>query len=106
MRGGYNGGMPGWCTWYVHYRRPDLPNGMGNANTYISSARAAGFATGKIPQVGAVVQTSESSYGHVAYVVGVGNGTITVDEMNYVGRYIVSQRTISSGSGSIRGYIY
>ncbi len=106
MRGSYNGGMPGWCTWYVNYRRPDLPDGMGNANTYLSRARAAGLATGTVPRAGAVIQTNESSYGHVGIVDAVNGNSITITEMNYVGRYIVSQRTISASSSSIRGYIY
>lgn len=106
MWGSYNGGMPGWCTWYVHYRRPDLPNGMGNANSYIASARAAGYATGSVPRRGAVIQTRESGWGHVAIVDAVNGDMITLTEMNYVGRGIISRRTISAHSGAIVGYIY
>lgn len=94
MRGSYNGGSPGWCTWYVHYKRPDLPNGMGNARDYLRSARADGMATGSLARPGSVGVDGESGWGHVFYVESVSGGMMTVSEMNYVGRYIVSRRTI------------
>ena len=109
MRGGYNGGYPGQCTWYANYKRPDLPNGMGNGGQYVASARAKGLPTGTTPRAGALVSTREAAFfGHVAYVESVnwGAGTMTISEMNYVGPYIVSRRTISIGSSVIIGYVY
>lgn len=105
MTGSYNGGLPGWCTWYVNYKRPDLPNSMGNARDYLRSARAAGMATGTVARAGAIFQSRESSYGHVGYVERVnGDGTMTVSEMNYTGRYEVSRRTVSENIAV--GFIY
>jgi surface antigen len=109
MRGGYNGGYPGQCTWYANYKRPDLPNGMGNGGQYVASARAKGLPTGTTPRAGALVSTREAAfYGHVAYVESVnwGNGTMTISEMNYVGPYVVSRRTIPISSSVIIGYVY
>ena len=90
---------PGYCTWYVKSRRPDIPNRMGNASAWVSSARSQGLATGSTPQVGAVAQSGN----HVAYVEAVNGNTVTVSEMNWVGLYVTSTRTTSAGSFT---YIY
>ena len=103
--GSYNGGDPGQCTWYVNSVR-HFPGPMGNAGQYLSSANAYGLATGSVPQDGAVVVTDESFYGHVGIVVGVGDGTITIKEMNYLGPGKIDERTINTGAGIIKGYVY
>lgn len=86
----------GWCTWYAKEMRPDLPNRMGNAWKWPSSARAAGFAVGSTPRAGAIGQ-----YGnHVVYVESVNsNGTFNLSEMNYEGFGVVSSRSNVSPSG-------
>lgn len=82
----------GYCTWYVKNRRPDLPNNLGNANTWYSRAQAQGIPTGSTPRVGAVGMTT--AYAHVVYIEGVNsNGTVKVAEMNYNGWNVVSRRT-------------
>lgn len=85
-----------WCTDYVHSRRPDVPI-YGNAGyNWISSAQAAGKATGNTPQAGAVAVTN----GHVAYVESVNaDGSYVVSEMgwNYqAGNF--NQRTVRPGA--------
>jgi len=106
-RKGYvNNGYPyGWCTYYVATRR-QVPTSMGNAGRWLSSAKARGMSTGEVPAVGSIIVTNESWAGHVGIVDGVGNGTITITEMNYAGWGRVSSRTISQSSGVIKGYIY
>lgn len=105
MDGSYNGGLPGWCTWYANYKRPDLPNGMGNARDYGRNARAAGMATGSTARAGAIFQSRESSWGHVGYVEQVhSDGTMTVSEMNYTRRFEVSRRRVSTSIAVI--FIY
>ncbi len=97
----------GYCTYYVASRR-NIP-WFGNAGTWLSGARAAGFATGNVPQVGAIIVTSESRFGHVGIVEAVNNdGTITISEMNYSGFAKITSRTISISYsyGAIKGYIY
>ena len=85
----------GYCTWYAKSRRPDLPNRMGNASSWVASAAAQGFATGTAPQAGAIGQQGN----HVVYVESVnGDGTVTVSEMNYAGFGIVSSRTVPAGT--------
>ncbi len=99
-----NGYTAGYCTYYVKNRRGDLPNNLGNANTWVSRASAQGYSTGRTPRVGAVAYQPASSLGHVAYVEAVHNdGTVTVSEMNWSGWNVTSQRRVSA---SVFTYIY
>lgn len=95
-----NGYVAGYCTWYVKNRRPDLPNNLGNAATWVARAAAQGLPTGSTPQVGAVGQRGN----HVVYVESVNSdGTVTISEMNYKGLYVQTTRTLPASSFS---YIY
>jgi len=96
----------GWCTYWVASKRY-VPPRWGNAKNWLNSARAAGWATGSEPRVGAIVVTTDNRfYGHVAYVEGVSEGSITISEMNYVRWGVANTRTVPRNSGIIRGYIY
>ena len=68
---------------------------MGNANM-ATAAQAAGFTVNNTPEEGAIMQSSEGAFGHVAFVESVNNdGSITVSEMNYDGGpFAISTRTI------------
>lgn len=82
----------GYCTWYVKNMRPDLPNNLGNAATWVTRAQAQGIATGSTARAGAVGQRGN----HVVYVESVnGDGTITISEMNYQAWNQTSRRTVS-----------
>ncbi|MFA5872028.1 MAG: LysM peptidoglycan-binding domain-containing protein [Parcubacteria group bacterium] len=94
----------GYCTWYVAQRKY-VPWG-GNAISWLANARAYGKATGRTPRPGAIVVTGESRWGHVAVVESVKGSSFTVSEMNYVGFGKKSTRTLSAGSGVIKGFIY
>ena len=86
---------PGYCTWYAKNMRPDMPNNLGNANTWVYRAAAQGMATGSAPRAGAIGQQGM----HVVYVQSVnGDGTVTVSEMNYKGLYVVSTRTVPAST--------
>lgn len=88
-----NGYVAGYCTWYVKNRRPDLPNNLGNASTWVSKASAQGIATGSTPAVGAVGQRGN----HVVYVESVnGDGTINITDMNHKALYEITARTVSA----------
>jgi len=95
---------PGNCTWYVKSRRPDLPNDLGNANTWYYNAAAQGWKVGTQARTGAVGTTTAGALGHVVYVEAwYPDGTILISEMNYAGLY--SQRTrIANESDFV--YIY
>jgi surface antigen len=82
---------PGYCTWYVKNRRPDLPNNLGNADTWTFRAAAQGIGTGSRPVPGAVGQQGM----HVVYVESVQGNQMTISEMNYKGLYVTSSRTVS-----------
>lgn len=88
----------GNCTWYVKSRRPDLPNNLGNANTWYSMAASDGYAVGSSPKKGAVGTSTAGWLGHVVYVEGVSldGSTITISEMNYAGLYSTRTRTTSA----------
>ncbi len=95
----------GWCTWYVSQKR-FVPWG-GNAGTWLYNAKSMGYRTGRTPQVGSIMVTTENRfYGHVALVERVSGDSITVSEMNYVAWGKVSRRTLSASSRAIKGFIY
>ncbi len=87
----YNSYARGNCTWYVASRR-GVPVNWGNARTWLSRARNAGYATGSIPVPGAIAQTNAGYYGHVAFVEAVDGDRVLVSEMNYRGLFVIDQR--------------
>ena len=94
-RGSATGNLyaPGNCTFFAKSMRPDLPNNLGNANTWVKRASAQGFATGSIPKVKAIGQKAN----HVVYVTGVNNdGTFNLAEWNYRNLYERTDRTVSA----------
>ncbi|MDO0994317.1 CHAP domain-containing protein [Staphylococcus borealis] len=99
----------GQCTWYVYDRvGGNIGSTWGNANNWASAASAAGYTVNQTPEKGAILQTSEGTYGHVAYVESVNSdGSITVSEMNYSGGpFVKDTRTISASQASAYNYIH
>ena len=96
----------GNCTWYAYERRMQLgrPIGSfwGNANTWDTSARAAGFVVNNTPAPGAIFQTADGHYGHVGIVERVENGVVYVSDMNHAGYGVITHRTLNGASG----YLY
>lgn len=86
----------GNCTWYAKSRRPDLPNSLGNANTWYVRAAAMGWNVGATPKKGAIGVSTSGYLGHVVYVEGVSldGQTVTISEMNYRGLYSMNTRTV------------
>lgn len=84
---GYNGYVPGYCTYYAA-ARVSVPANWGNANTWAGNARRTpGWTVSKAPVVGAVAQTTRMSYlGHVAIVEAVSEdgSQIKISDMNGV----------------------
>ncbi len=105
---------PGNCTWYAYERRMQLgrPVGSfwGNANTWASSASAAGYRVDRSPEAGAVLVDRAGFYGHVGVVESIQtNGDVVISEMNnyaYGGFNIVNSRTISAGQAGAYLYIH
>ena len=100
----YNRFPYGWCTYYVASRR-NVP-WSGNAGDWYWNAQRSGYSVGRAPSAGAIMETGESGWGHVAYVESVNGGSFTVSEMNYNGWGVVSRRTISAGQVPLYGFIY
>lgn len=118
-RGFYSGGvMPGntyaWgnCTWWAYAMRrwanSPIPNTWGNANTWDDNAKRDGYIVNDTPAAGAVFQTDEGYYGHVAYVIEVNqiNGDWKISEMNARGLNVVSQRTFSKEAAKSYKFIH
>ena len=107
---------PGQCVWYAWWWRKHsplslgaLPDGMmGSANVWASVLAGYGFRVDRIPQVGAVFQTSVGYYGHVGVVIGINSdGSILVREMNYGGRaFVVTESTIPANQVGNFNYIH
>lgn len=58
-----------------------------------------------IPTVGAIIKTNESKYGHLAVVIAINNGTLTLIESNYNWNQRIGIREISVTDSRIKGYI-
>lgn len=102
----------GNCTYWAYAIRVWAGNPIGkwwgNANTWDDSARKENYVVNHTPAVGAVFQTDEGEWGHVAYVIKVDpmTGEWTISEMNAQGLNVVSQRTFSKGSAGYYTFIH
>lgn len=102
----------GNCTYWAFAMRLwagyPIPTTWGNANTWDDRAAADGYIVNRTPAVGAVYQTDEGDYGHVAYVIAVNdkNGEWTISEMNYAGLNIVGTRTFSKDYAAYYKFIH
>ena len=119
LKGFYMGEMvPGntyeWgnCTYWAYAMRVWAGNPIGkwwgNANTWDDSARNEEYVVNHTPAVGAVFQTDEGEWGHVAYVIKVdaANGEWTISEMNAPNLNVVSQRTFPKQSATYYTFIH
>ena len=118
-QGFYTGGpVPGdtyaWgnCTYWAFAMRLwagyPIPTTWGNANTWDDRAKRDGYVVNHTPEVGAVFQTDDGEWGHVAYVAAVNgqNGQWTISEMNYIDLNIVSKRTFSAEAANSYNFIH
>lgn len=99
----------GQCTYYVFDRvGGKIGSTWGNANNWANAAAASGYTVNNTPAAGAIMQTSQGAFGHVAYVESVGsNGSVTVSEMNYGhGPGVVTSRTISASEAASYNFIH
>lgn len=101
----------GQCTWYAFDKRAQdghtISTFWGDAKNWAGQASSAGFKVDHTPEKGAILQTINGPYGHVAYVERVNSdGSVYISEMNWVAPYIVSTRTISSNEAGSYSYIH
>ncbi|MDJ1112055.1 MULTISPECIES: LysM peptidoglycan-binding domain-containing protein [Macrococcus] len=91
----------GQCTWYVFNKRASMGKGIStywwHARNWANGAIKDGYTVNKTPAYGAIAQTSDGYYGHVAFVERVNaDGTILVSEMNYAtGVGVIGYRTLN-----------
>ena len=102
----------GNCTWWAYAMRKwsgsPIPTNWGNANTWDDNARAQGYEVNHTPIPGAIFQTDEGLYGHVAYVIKLDEKaeTFTISEMNAPTLNVVSQRTFKVSSAQFYNFIH
>lgn len=102
----------GNCTYWVFAMRLwagyPIPTSWGNANTWEDRAIRDGYEVNRTPAVGAVFQTDEGKWGHVAYVamVNAQTGEWTISEMNYAGLNIVGKRTFPKEAAARYNFIH
>jgi surface antigen len=102
----------GNCTYWAYAMRLWAGNPVGqywgNANTWDDTALSLGYIVDHTPTVGAVYQTDEGEWGHVAYVIAVDSktGDWTISEMNAKGLNIVSTRTFTHKDAAYANFIH
>lgn len=118
-QGFYVGGsVPGdtyaWgnCTYWVFAMRlwaeNVIPASWGNANTWDDSAIRDGYEVSRTPAVGAIMQSDEGEWGHVAYVTTVDTvtGKWTISEMNAPHLNVVTTRTFAASAAIHYDFIH
>jgi surface antigen len=101
----------GNCTYWAFAQRlwasKPIPTSWGNANTWDDRARADGYAVDHTPQAGAVFQTDDGQWGHVAYVTEVKpDGSWTITEMNAPNLNVVTTRTFAASAAPHYTFIH
>lgn len=91
---------PGQCTHWTKSVLGWVPNGWGDATNWAANAQAEGYTLSNTPKVGAVAWR----YGHVAAVIGVGDGTVTISEANY--RWVPYETRVVTIPTDTYSYIY
>jgi surface antigen len=75
-----------------------------NANRWGDRARALGYHVDGSPAVGSIAWSDAGRYGHVAYVVDVSGGTVTIEEYNHDGAGHYGRRAVAASA--FTGYIH
>lgn len=94
----------GYCTDYV--ARQVKVTWSGNANQWITNAKAQGYQVDRNPTAGAIIVTNESRMGHVAFIESVDGSLVTFSEWNYAGRFVKTIRTLDISNSIIKGIIH
>ena len=114
MGGSVEGDTYAWgnCTYWAFAMRlwagNSIPTSWGNANTWDERAIRDGYIVNHTPVVGAVMQSDEGDYGHVAYVIEVDSATgkWKISEMNAPVFNVVSRRTFAASSAAYYDFIH
>lgn len=115
-----NGFAVGYCTWYAAIISPNIfpyisetvqdRSFGGDARERCSNAKRAGLRVWSKPAVGAVIVYSRlrSSAGHVGKVINYypEDGKMIIRDMNYLGKFVVTERRENTNNSKISCYIY
>lgn len=102
----------GNCTYWVFAMRlwaeKVIPTSWGNANTWDEYSIRDGYTVSHIPTVGAIMQSDEGEWGHVAYVTAVDavTGKWTISEMNAPHLNVVTIRTFAPSAATHYDFIH
>ncbi|WP_103340029.1 CHAP domain-containing protein [Amycolatopsis sp. CA-126428] len=93
----YNRECVSWAAFNID-RHGESANNYGDAKYWDDNARGDGYRVDNTPTVGAIAQTDNGTYGHVAIVDSVRGGTVTVEDYNWAGdgHYLVHDVNASS----------
>ena len=100
----YNRECTSFVAWALHSRNGFEMPFHKNANRWGRSARKLGYLVNAKPGLGSVAWSNTGIWGHVAYVVAVHGGNVTVEEYNYAKRGDYDQRVVSATS--FAGFIH
>ncbi|SOC42011.1 CHAP domain-containing protein [Salinicoccus kekensis] len=100
----------GECTYHVfELVKGDanmIEKSWGDAEHWAKRAEADGYTVDRVPEEGAILQTSRGEIGHVAYVTSVTEDSIEISEMNYYEPYEVTERTVEAENINDYHYIH
>jgi surface antigen len=100
----YNRECTSFVAWALYSRNGFNMPFFDNANNWGPDAARRGYAVNSTPAVGSVAWSNAGSYGHVAYVVAVGGGNVTIEEYNEHWDGTYDKRTVPAGA--FTGYIH
>ncbi|MGN6588063.1 MAG: CHAP domain-containing protein, partial [Solirubrobacterales bacterium] len=100
----YNRECTSFVAWALHSRNGfEMPFHQ-NANQWGPMAIKRGFVVNSQPAVGSVAWSNGGVFGHVAYVVAVNGGNVTVEEYNFLVRGAYDKRVVSASA--FTGFIH
>jgi surface antigen len=102
--GEYNRECTSFVAWALYSRNGFRMPFYDNANNWGADARRHGYTVNSNPAVGSVAWSNAGTYGHVAYVVAVGGGNVTIEEYNRDWNGTYDKRTVAASA--FTGYIH
>jgi surface antigen len=100
----YNRECTSFAAWALYSRNGFNMPFHDNANNWCPDAAARGYVVNSTPALGSIAWSNHGTFGHVAYVVGVSSGSVTIEEYNYYGNGTYDKRTVPSAA--FTGYIH
>ena len=100
----YNRECTSFVAWALYSRNGFNMPFYDNANNWGPDAAKRGVVVDRSPAAGSVAWSNAGTYGHVAYVVAVSGGSVTVEEYNHAYNGTYDKRT--AAASSFTGYIH